>query len=118
VLLKAKKAYTSWLTIAGNIPKAHRYSLGGKIDSQFLELLEEIFTALYLPVPQKIGHINRAIVKLDGVKFFTQVCWENKYIPHKHYGELSLQLDELGKILGGWRKGLENKTLAERREKA
>jgi hypothetical protein len=118
VLQKAKKAYASWLTIAGNIPKAQRYSLGGKIDDQFLELLEEIFTALYLPIEKKVGRIDTAIVKLDGVKFFTQLCWENKYIPHRQYGELSLELSELGKILGGWRKGLENKTLAARREKA
>ena len=118
MLQKAKSAYTLWLAIAGNIPKTHRYTLGGKIDSQFLDLLEAIFIALYLPIAKKVDHIDAAIVKLDGVKFFTQVCWENKYIPHKQYGDLFIQLSELGKILGGWKKGLENKTLAAKREKA
>jgi hypothetical protein len=66
---------------------------------------------LYLPLERKIPRIELTISKLDGVKFFAQIAWENKCIPNKQYAELSEKLEEIGKMLGGWKKGLEKKTL-------
>lgn len=111
ILQKAKIAYTLWFSIVQNIPKTHRYTLGGKVEAYFLEMLEYIFTALYLPLDRKIPRIEMSISKLDGVKFFAQIAWENKCIANKQYAELSERLEEIGKMLGGWKKGLEKKTL-------
>jgi hypothetical protein len=104
-------AYTHWFASVESIPKSHRYTLGGKVEHYFLEFLECIFTALYLPSEQKIKRLETATSKLDGIKFFAQICWENKCIPTKKYTELSSLLDELGRMVGGWKKGLEKKTL-------
>ena len=49
------------------------------------------------------------ISKLDGIKFFLQVAWENKYIANEKYFALSENLNEIGRMLGGWKKGIENK---------
>lgn len=110
VLQKAKIAYTLWFQIIEHIPKTHRYTLGGRIEGYFLELLESIFSALFLATERKAARIEIAISKLDGVKFFLQIAWENKCISIKQYGELSEKLDEIGKMLHGWKKGLEKKT--------
>lgn len=91
----------------------HRHTLGGKIEHYFLELLEAIFISLYLTPARKIEQLIVAITKLDGVKFFFQLAWENKCIPQNKYIELSERLNEIGRMLGGWKKGLENKTPAE-----
>ena len=80
------------------------------MDGYFLELLENIFVSIYLATDQKTHRITVAISKLDGVKFFLQLAWENKCVPSEKYAALSLQLDEIGKMLGGWKKGLEKKT--------
>lgn len=114
ILQKTKIAYSFWFLIYQQLPKTHRYSLGGKIENYFMQLLETIFITLYLPIDKKIDGITKAINKLDGVKFFVQITWENKCIPNKQYIDLSLKLDEIGKILGGWKKGLENKTLTKK----
>ena len=45
------------------------------------------------------------------LKFLLYVIWEAKLISHKHYAEISGKLNEVGKMFGGWKKGLENKTL-------
>ena len=112
VLLKAKDAYGSWFKIVADFPKTYRYTLGGKIDDYFLEMLECIFTTLYLSPERKIPRIETSISKLDGVKFFLQLAWENKCIPNEKYVALSAQLNEIGRMLGGWKKGLEKKTPA------
>ena len=112
-LLKAKNAYSFWFKIFTDFPKAHRYTLGGKIEDYFLALLENIFISIYLPPEQKISRLTIAISKLDGVKFFLQISWENKCLSNEKYAELSKYLDEIGRMLGGWKKGLEKKTPAQ-----
>jgi len=52
------------------------------------------------------------ITKLDSLKFFLQLAWENKCLANNKYTELSEQLNEIGRMLGGWKKGLEIKTPA------
>lgn len=110
VLTKAKASYSLWFTLLADFPKTYRHNLGGKIDGYFLELLENIFVSMYLSGDRKISRITVSISKLDGVKFFLQLAWENKCLPNEKYAMLSTQLDEVGKMLGGWRKGLEAKT--------
>ena len=74
-----------------------------------MALLENIFISIYLPPEQKIPMLITAISKLDGVKFFLQIAWENKCLPNEKYTMLSEQLNEIGRMLGGWKKGLEMK---------
>ena len=108
-LLKAKTAYSLWFKIYNDFPKAHRYILGGKIEDYFLGLLENIFISIYLPPETKTSKLIIAISKLDGVKFFLQIAWENKCLKDDRYSTLSTQLEEIGRMLGGWKKGVENK---------
>ncbi|KKR52884.1 MAG: hypothetical protein UT90_C0018G0004 [Parcubacteria group bacterium GW2011_GWA1_40_21] len=110
VLVKARESYSLWFKIIADFPKIYRQNLGGKIEGYFLELLENIFVSLYLSGDQKLRRLVICISKLDGVKFFLQLAWENKCIPNEKYTALSAHLDEVGRMLGGWKKGLEAKT--------
>ena len=80
------------------------------MEGYFLELLENIFCSQYLSGENKIDRLTIAISKLDGIKFFLQIAWENKCVSNEKYLTLSTSLDEIGKMLGGWKKGLQNKT--------
>jgi hypothetical protein len=95
-----------------NFPKTERYGLGQKINQIFLEVLELTFTASYLPPDAKIILLGKTISQLDILKFFTQLAWENKFIPTEKYAELAQKTEEVGRMLGGWRKGLQSKTPA------
>ncbi|MDP1706696.1 MAG: four helix bundle protein [bacterium] len=86
--------------------------MGQKIDNFFLDSLEMIFASIYLPPEQKMPLLAKAISKIDAVKFFLQIVWENKLIAAEQYSELIMKLQEIGRMLGGWRKGLLNKTPA------
>lgn len=110
VLIKAKTAYATWFIVFNDFPKVHRPTLGRKIENYFLELMELIFISLYLSPNEKVTKLLLAISKLDNLKFFLQLAWENKCISEKRFSILSEQLQEVGRIVGGWRKGLEKKT--------
>ncbi|OGI33484.1 MAG: hypothetical protein A2420_04185 [Candidatus Moranbacteria bacterium RIFOXYC1_FULL_44_13] len=95
-----------------NFPKTERFGIGQKIEQSFLAVLELTFTAAYLPPEQKIILLRKTISRLDVLKFFTQLAWESKFIQDGKYLELSKRLEEIGRMLGGWRKGLQSKTPA------
>jgi hypothetical protein len=110
VLVKTKEAYSLWFQALADFPKIYRYNLGGKIEGCFLSLLENTFITAYLSGERKPAQLLLAILKLDNLKFFLQLAWENKCLSNNKYSVLSERLDEVGRMLGGWKKGLENKT--------
>jgi len=117
VLAKTRNAYSLWFQALANFPKIYRYSLGGKIESHFLSLLENTFITAYLSGEKKSAQLSMAILKLDSLKFFLQLAWENKCLPNIKYSALSENLDEIGRMLGGWKKGLDNKTPSNERRR-
>lgn len=109
MLQKSKKVYGTWFKVVTEFPKLYRYTLGGKIEDSFLDMLEFIFSSIYLSPDQKISTLNQAITKLNSVQFFLQIAWENKCVSSKQYTDLSTELEEIGRMLGGWKKGLQTK---------
>ena len=53
--------------------------------------------------------LTKTISRLDILKFFLQTAWENKLIHSEKYIDLSKKLEEIGRMLGGWKKGLQKK---------
>ncbi len=58
---------------------------------------------------EKIARLTNANAKLGTLKFFLQIGWEIKMMDTKRYIVLSEKLDEIGRILGGWKRGIETK---------
>lgn len=94
------------MNIVPHIPKSSRYSIGLRIENKFLDLLEISYTAYFIQKADKAEKISECIFTLDIIKFFISVAWEGKLLSNKQYEEIALKLDEIGKMLGGWRKSL------------
>lgn len=86
--------------------------MGGKIDSLFIEIIELLFIASYLGKQEKLPYLQKAIRRLDVLKFFFQIVWEIKALDNKKYISISEHLNEIGRMLGGWIRGIQNKTPA------
>ena len=110
VILKLRETYQVWLTLYRDFPKVERFGIGNKIYQAFLDVLELTFCLTYLSPDHKIPMLNKAITRLDIVKFFCQLGWESKLIPNDKYSDLISRLEEIGRQLGGWKKGLQAKT--------
>jgi hypothetical protein len=91
------------------MPRIGRYTTGARIENHFLDLLELIYKAYYAQMENKSGLIVEAISKNDIIKYLLQIAFENKLIKEKEYLNISTKLQEVGKILGGWKKGINQK---------
>jgi len=95
-------AYKLWHEYVQHFPRHSRYTLGGKIDALFIELIELVFIASYLAREQKVAPLRKAVSKLDLIKLLLQISWELRDLDNNKYISLSELLDEIGKMLGGW----------------
>ena len=102
MLDKLKTVYKLWHEYHEKIPKSQKYSLGNKIDSIFIEIIEMVVSAAFASKSEKTPYIKIAIRKLDTVKVLILVLWETRSLSDKKYINLSELLHEIGKNLGGW----------------
>ncbi len=102
VLNKIKSGYLTWYKFYQDIPKTHRYSLGQRIDILFVEVIEAISAASFLSREKKHPYVHLAIKKADTMGVLLMILWETKSFDDKKYITLSVMLDEVGKMLGGW----------------
>ncbi|MDD5222272.1 MAG: four helix bundle protein [Patescibacteria group bacterium] len=105
--------YKLWHEIVQHLPKTSRFTLGAKIDSTFVEVIELIFTAGNLPKDKKLPYVQKAVSRFDLLKFFLQIAWLIKSLDNKKYLAISEPLNEIGKMLGGWHRNLLKETSPE-----
>lgn len=102
ILAKMKETYLVWYGYYQTLPKVHRHSLGQRIDTLFVEIIEAIAAASFLSPQEKHPYVRLAIKKVDSLKVLMMVLWETKSLDNKKYIAVSLKIEEIGKILGGW----------------
>jgi len=102
VLEKTKETYKLWNEYHLILPKIHRYSLGTKIDTLFIELIESLAVATFLSKEEKLPFVRIAIRKLDTINILLLILFETKSLDTKKYISLSEKTNEIGKMLGGW----------------
>ncbi|MDD5397271.1 MAG: four helix bundle protein [Candidatus Moranbacteria bacterium] len=99
---KAKTLYILWCEYHKILPKAHRFTLGQKIDNQIIDIIEKIAIANFLKPEEKIPYVQVIIKKIDLLKIFLMILWETKSIDDKQYISLSEKTNEIGRMSGGW----------------
>lgn len=107
ILNRIKEAYLVWIGVMQHIPKGARYTIGTRIENTFLDLLEQSYTAYFIEKEKKLEKVSACILTLDILKFFVSIAWEGKLISNKHCEDMSLKLEEVGKMFGGWKRNIE-----------
>jgi len=87
-----------------------RFGIGARIDALLLELLETLRKASFVETASKPVLLGTAIGIADSLRFFLQIAWESRLIPNKQYEDLAGAVEEIGRMTGGWRKGVLSKT--------
>ena len=102
VLEHIKHSYLLWYELYQILPKIHRHTLGGKVDREFVELIEAVASATFLSPQEKHPWVRLAIRKLETLKVLLLILWETKSLDTKKYAALSIPLEDVGRVLGGW----------------
>lgn len=105
---KFLKVYKNWQTVQKNIPKINRYSLGIKIDTYFVHILEMINYAQF--GERKFIYLEKGVIQNNILKSLLSVLFEIGSISEEKYLEICKDLEEIGKMLYSWKLKVKNKT--------
>ena len=100
--LYAKWRYiTSYmLDICGKYPKSVRFNLSDRITNISLDVLERIIEAIY--AKSKTDKLAKANLCIEKIRALLHISVEKKYISMGQYRHISGEINEAGKMLGGW----------------
>ncbi len=92
-----------------SFPKKDRYTLGQRLETITLEVLEAFFQIPRSKGPEKILLLQKASAKLDVLKVFIRLAKDTQSLDNRKYLQLEQPLVEIGKMLGGWLKASQEK---------
>lgn len=104
-ILIIHKTYSFYLGLydtAATIPKKDRFGLGLKCESLALEILELLYEANAKWGSARLALLQSVDIKLKVLQTLLKALLDVKAIDDKRYLQLSEQLIEIGKMLGGW----------------
>lgn len=107
-----KKTYELYAEFYGwrkSIPKQDRFAIWQKCENFALEILEYIIEASHLSKAEKLPALQKANVKIDLLRVFLRLCKDTKVLNMKQYIQAEQNLDEIGKMLGGWIKSTQDR---------
>jgi len=83
-------------------PRTHRYPLGGRIADTALDLLEALLAAAY--GSRRAIALERAQHRVNTLRFLLRLAKDLRLLAANGYGHASERLEEIGRMVGGWRK--------------
>jgi hypothetical protein len=101
---------TGWtLDRTAGLPRSHRFTFGERVDRLTLDCLEDAIEAIYAPPPAKVAPLRRLNLTLEKLRVFWRLIAERGWISQQQLRFVTGQLDEIGRMIGGWLKSLETR---------
>jgi four helix bundle protein len=102
IFQKVYELYKLLYQYVASFPKKDRYTLGQRVENSLLDFMESVIFASQLSKTDKLPVLQKASIKLDVLKVFIRLCKDLKILDNKKYLILESQIQEIGRMLGGW----------------
>ncbi|MFA4872083.1 MAG: diversity-generating retroelement protein Avd [Patescibacteria group bacterium] len=103
---KAYEFYKKLYEFRKIAPKQDKYAIFEKSENITLEILEGILIANQSPKPERITALKLVSVKLNMLRIFVRLMKDTRALDLKKYITLEEMINEIGKMLGGWLRSL------------
>ena len=81
-------------------PKRVRFTLSSRIDNLALDVLEKIVEARY--TKDKSAALTQASLLVEKLRVLLRISHEEGHLDHKGFEHAARNIDEAGRMLGGW----------------
>ena len=85
-------------------PRDFKFLLGDRVLVNVYELLDSLLEAKY--TKDKRAILERANLRLEQMRFQIRLAHDERLISAHQYEVVSRQINEVGRLVGGWRKSL------------
>lgn len=106
IFRKVYELYKEFYLCVRNFPRHDKFSLGQKCELTIAEIIENILQASQQIRNDKLSHLDKASVKLNIFRIYIRLAEEIHALDNKKYLILQERIDEIGRMLGGWRRSI------------
>jgi len=103
VIVKAYDLAREIMHRVAKYPKSHRFVLGDRTLNAVYDLLDLLIEAKYTSTGKAVL-LERANIVLARMRFTVRMACDEKFIGIRGYEFLARSMDEVGRLIGGWRK--------------
>ena len=104
IIKKLYELYKVFYSYSALFPKKDKYTLGAKCEIYLIATLELLLEASCTYRDEKLVLIKKANTKFDTLKLFIRLLKHLNIIDTKKYLKLQEQIQEIGRMLGGWQR--------------
>jgi hypothetical protein len=94
--------------------RAHKFSLGDRLEKQGYQVLEDLIRAKFNR--DRAGILENVNLELEILRFQIRLARDLKCLTPKSYGYAAEQIEEIGRMVGGWLKQSRSMTPRKRDE--
>jgi hypothetical protein len=102
VITKAYDLVREMTQRVGKFPRGHRFLLGDRILRNVYDVLDLLIEAKY--ARDKWVVLDRANLRLEQMRFQARLAYDEKLISAHQYEVVARSVNEVGRLVGGWRK--------------
>ncbi len=87
-------------------PKHQRFVMAKRIEDAALDFHDNLVWATKCPGAERLGPLREADFNLERLKVYNRIAMKLHLSSFAQYEFLARQLDEIGRLLGGWQRRL------------
>jgi hypothetical protein len=106
IINKTYKVYKDIVEMNHKLTKRWLYSLGLSLENSVLDCMENLIMAKNAPKPMKAGYLIKAGAKLETARLKLRLFLELQLVNETKIFQIQAQMEEVGRMLGGWMKSL------------
>jgi len=101
--LEAHQQFILWLVpTIERFPRSQKFLLGDRIQGVALDVLEALIEATY--TRERDRHLARANIGIEKLRHLFRLASDLRHLDTRRYEHAARSLDEVGRLIGGWRK--------------
>ena len=99
--------FVGWLLdCTEKFPKKARFTFVGRIQNLALDNVERLMEARYAPKSHKSALLDRINLNLEQLRILLRLSHERHYLSPQAYEHSAREIENVGRQVGGWKKGL------------
>ena len=102
IFKKTYDLYKNFYAHRADVPRQDRYTIWQRSENCILDVLEGVLLASQLNKAEKLPVLEQTSVKLNSLRVFIRLMKDVKAMDNRRYLAFESNIDEIGRMLGGW----------------
>ena len=102
IFKKIYELYKEFYGLRNSIAGQDRYTIWQRCENIILDILENVLWASQMSKLEKLPILEKTSLKLNFLRVFFRLCKEIKVLDTKKYILFEEDINEIGRMLGGW----------------